>query len=213
MNDSNVIQQTYSPLEDRLNAISHGVGVIAATLGLIFLLMKVDGLYGQLACLVYGLSMIGMFLSSTLYHGVKSPHVKAVLKVIDHSAIYLLIAGTYTPFMVLAIGGGVGLTGMVVVWSIALIGIFFKIFANKRFPKLSVITYLLMGWIAILFIYPLYNALTNEGLWLLVAGGLCYTVGVLFYVAKKVQFTHVIWHVFVVAGCVCHFFSIYYHVI
>ncbi|MFT6991386.1 MAG: hemolysin III, partial [Paraglaciecola sp.] len=86
-------------------------------------------------------------------------------------------------------------------------------FANQRFPKLSVITYLLMGWIAIFFIYPLYNALTTEGLWLLFAGGLCYTVGVLFYVTKKVQFTHAIWHVFVVAGCVCHFLSIYYHVI
>jgi hemolysin III len=213
MNDSSVIQQTYSPLEEKLNAISHAVGGIAATIGLMFLLMRVDGLYGQFACLVYGLSMILMFLSSTLYHSVKSLKVKAVLKVVDHSAIYLLIAGTYTPFMVLAIGGWVGLTGMIVVWSIALIGIFFKIFANKRFPKLSVTTYLLMGWIAIFFIYPLYNALTTEGLWLLVAGGLCYTVGVLFYVAKKVQFTHVIWHMFVAAGCVCHFFSIYYHVI
>ena len=213
MNHSSTLQTTYSPLEERLNAISHGVGGIAAAVGLIFLLIKVDGIYGQFACLVFGLSMILMFLSSTLYHCAKSPNVKAVLKVIDHSAIYLLIAGTYTPFMVLAIGGWVGLTGMIVVWSIALIGIFFKIFANKRFPKLSVITYLLMGWIAILFIYPLFNALTTQGLWLLVAGGLCYTVGVLFYVAKKVQFTHAIWHVFVVAGCVCHFLSIYYHVI
>ena len=213
MNGPSVMQQTYSPLEERLNAVIHGVGVIAATVGLIFLLIKVEGIYGQFACLVYGLSMILMFLSSTLYHWVKSPNVKAVLKVVDHSAIYLLIAGTYTPFMVLAIGGWVGLTGMVVVWSIALIGIVCKIFANQRFPKLSVITYLLMGWIAIFFIYPLYNALTTEGLWLLFAGGLCYTAGVLFYVAKKVQFTHAIWHVFVIAGCVCHFFSIYYHVI
>jgi hemolysin III len=213
MNYSRVMQTTYSPLEEKLNAISHGLGVMAATVGLIFLLMRVDGNYGQFACLVYGLSMILMFLSSTLYHSVKSPNVKAVLKVVDHSAIYLLIAGTYTPFMILAIGGWVGLTGMVVVWSIALIGIVCKIFANQRFPKLSVITYLSMGWIAIFFIYPLYNALSTQGLWLLFAGGLCYTLGVLFYVAKKVQFTHAIWHVFVVAGCVCHFFSIYYHVI
>jgi hemolysin III len=213
MNYSSVMQTTYSPLEEKLNAISHGLGVMAATVGLVFLLMRVDGIYGQFACLVYGLSMILMFLSSTLYHSAKSPNVKAFLKVVDHSAIYLLIAGTYTPFMILAIGGWVGLTGMVVVWSIALIGIVCKIFANQRFPKLSVITYLLMGWIAIFFIYPLYNALTTEGLWLLFAGGLCYTVGVLFYVAKKVQFTHAIWHVFVVAGCVCHFLSIYYHVI
>jgi hemolysin III len=213
MNQTSVISNNYSPLEERLNAISHGVGVIAAIVGLIFLLLKVDGIYGQFACLVYGLSMILMFLSSTLYHSATSPNVKAFLKVIDHSAIYLLIAGTYTPFMVLAIGGWVGLTGMIIVWSIALVGITCKIFANQRFPKLSVITYLLMGWIAIFFIYPLYNALSTEGLWLLFAGGICYTVGVLFYVAKKIQFTHAIWHMFVVAGCMCHFFSIYYHVI
>ena len=213
MNHSSTLQTTYSPLEERLNAVSHGVGVIAATVGLIFLLLKVEGIYGQFACLIYGLSMILMFLSSTLYHWAKSPNLKALLKVVDHCAIYLLIAGTYTPFMLLAIGGWVGLAGMIIVWSIALVGITCKIFANQRFPKLSVITYLLMGWIAIFFIYPLYNALTTQGLWLLVAGGLCYTVGVLFYVAKKVQFTHAIWHVFVVAGCICHFFSIYYHVI
>jgi hemolysin III len=213
MTAPNLAVRPYSPLEELLNTFTHCLGAIAATIVLIFLLLKVEGIYGQFACLVYGLSMIMMFLSSTLYHWVKSPNVKGVLKVVDHSAIYLLIAGTYTPFMVLAIGGWVGLNGMVFVWSIALIGIVCKIFANQRFPKLSVITYLLMGWIAIFFIYPLYNALSTEGLWLLFTGGLCYTAGVLFYVAKKVQFTHAIWHVFVVAGCVCHFFSIYYHVI
>jgi hemolysin III len=213
MNHSNPILKNYSPLEERLNYISHAAGVLAAVVGMIFLLMKADGLYAQFACLVYGLSMILMFLSSTLYHLAKNPSIKAFLKVVDHSAIYLLIAGTYTPFMILAIGGWVGLTGMTIVWSIALLGIFFKIFAKQHFPKLSVITYLLMGWIAVFFCYPLYNALAAQGLWLLVGGGLCYTVGVLFYVAKKVQFTHTIWHVFVVAGCVCHFFSIYYHVI
>jgi hemolysin III len=213
MTTPNLAMRPYSPLEELLNTLTHGVGVIAATVGLVLLLIRVDGIYGQLACLVYGISMILMFLSSTLYHWAKSPNVKAFLKVVDHSAIYLLIAGTYTPLMVLAIGGWVGLTGMIIVWSIALVGITFKVFANQRFPKLSVITYLLMGWLAIFFIYPLYNALTTEGLWLLVAGGLCYTIGVLFYVAKKVQFTHAIWHVFVVAGCVCHFLSIYYHVI
>lgn len=207
------MQPTYSPLEEKLNAVSHGVGVIAATVGLIFLLMRVDDTYGQFACVVYGLSMILMFLSSTLYHLAKNPSLKDFLKVVDHSAIYFLIAGTYTPFMIVAIGGWVGLTGMIIVWSIALIGIVFKIFASQRFPKLSVITYLLMGWIAIFFFYPLYNALTTEGIALLVGGGICYTVGVLFYLAKKIQFTHTIWHLFVVAGCVCHFFSIYYHVI
>jgi hemolysin III len=213
MSTPNLAMRPYSPLEEWLNTLTHGVGVIAATVGLVFLLMRVNGIYGQFTCVVYGLSMILMFLSSTLYHSAKSPNIKAFLKVVDHSAIYLLIAGTYTPFMVLAIGGWVGLAGMIIVWSIALVGITCKIFANQRFPKLSIITYLLMGWLAIFFIYPLYHALTSEGLWLLLAGGLCYTVGVLFYMAKKTEFTHAIWHVFVAAGCMCHFFSIYYHVI
>lgn len=203
----------YSPLEELLNTLTHGVGVIAATVGLVFLLMRVEGIYGQFACLVFGLSMILMFLSSTLYHGAKNSNVKAFLKILDHSAIYLLIAGTYTPLMVLTIGGWVGLTGMIIVWSIALVGIVFKVFASQRFPRLSVVTYLLMGWLAIFFVYPLYNALALQGLWLLLAGGLCYTVGVLFYVAKKAQFTHAIWHMFVSAGCVCHFFAIYDYVI
>lgn len=213
MNQTSVIQQTYSPLEEQLNAISHGLGALAAVVGLVFMLMKVSGVYGQVACSIYGVSMILMFLSSTLYHWAKNPRIKAFLKVVDHSAIYLLIAGTYTPLMVLSIGGWVGLTGMVIVWSIALVGIICKTFANQRFPKLSVITYLLMGWLAIFFIYPLYNALSTQGLWWLLAGGLCYTLGVLFYLAKKVQFTHAIWHLFVAVGSVCHFFSIYYYVI
>ncbi|MFT6990729.1 MAG: hemolysin III, partial [Paraglaciecola sp.] len=129
MPNPNLAVRPYSPLEELLNTLTHGAGVIAASVGLVLLLMRVDGIYGQFACLVYGLSMILMFLSSTLYHWAKSPNVKAFLKVVDHSAIYLLIAGTYTPFMVLAIGGWVGLTGMIIVWSIALIGIVCKIFA------------------------------------------------------------------------------------
>jgi hemolysin III len=213
MTDPNLAVRPYSALEESLNTFTHGLGAIAAIVGLIFLLLRVDGIYEQFACLVYGLSMILMFLSSTFYHCARRPDLRVFLKVVDHSAIYLLIAGTYTPFMLLAIGGEVGLVGMMIVWSIALVGITCKIFANKRFPKLSVITYLLMGWVAIFFIYPLYSALKIEGLWLLLAGGICYTVGVSFYVAKKIQFTHAIWHMFVVAWCICHFLSIYYYVI
>jgi hemolysin III len=213
MNTLTQLKKPYSPLEECLNAISHGLGFVAAILALVLMLLKVDDLYAQLVSIAYGLSMMLMFLSSTLYHSVNSPNLKATLKVIDHSAIYLLIAGTYTPFMLLAVGGDVGLVAMVAIWSIALVGIVFKCFANHRFPKLSVITYLLMGWIALFFIYPLYNALPSNGFWLLIAGGVCYTLGVVFYIAKKIQYTHVIWHLFVVAGCTCHFFAIYYYVI
>ncbi|WP_299083906.1 hemolysin III family protein [uncultured Paraglaciecola sp.] len=213
MTHSPHVLPSYSPLEEKLNGIIHGVGAIAAVVGLVLLILQAGSVAAQLSVLVYGVSMILMFLSSTLYHLTIKPSSKAFLKVVDHSAIYLLIAGTYTPLMVLAIGGWTGFTGMLIVWTIALIGIGFKIFGNQRFPKLSVITYLLMGWLAIFFIYPLYNVLAAQGLWWLVAGGLCYTVGVLFYVAKKVQFTHAVWHVFVAAGCACHFCCIYYYVV
>ena len=187
---------------ERLNSISHLVGAALALVGLGSLLtvsVQTADPWIISSFTIFGVSLVLLYTMSTLYHSFRPTGLKRLFQLFDHIAIYLLIAGTYTPFMLLAIGGWVGLAGMIIVWSIALVGITCKIFANQRFPKLSVITYLLMGWIAIFFIYPLYNALTTQGLWLLVAGGLCYTVGVLFYVAKKVQFTHAIWHVFVVA--------------
>ena len=203
----------YTMVEEWFNASTHCIGFIVALVGLVFLLTKAQGAYAQLIVSVYAVSMLLMFLSSTLYHAVSHPNTKQVLKIIDHVAIYLLIAGTYTPFMLLSIGGWLGKTATVLIWLVALAGILFKCFARGRFPKLSVITYLLMGWFAVLFIYPLYQALPAGGMWLLVMGGLCYTVGVLFYVAKKIQFTHAIWHAFVVGGCLCHFFAIYHYVI
>ena len=184
-----------------------------SVIGFVFLLINAQGLYAQIVVSIYAAAMLLMFLSSTLYHAVALPNAKQVLKKIDHIAIYLLIAGTYTPFMLLSVGGWLGITATVLIWLVALVGILFKCFATGRFPKLSVITYLLMGWFAVLYIYPLYQALSGEGMWLLVFGGLCYTLGVLFYVAKKIQFTHAIWHAFVVGGCLCHFFAIYHYVI
>ncbi|WP_158973063.1 hemolysin III family protein [Paraglaciecola sp. L3A3] len=206
------IAQPYSNTEEWLNATSHALGFIAAFIGLVFLLLRVDGWYPQLVCSVFGVSMMAMFLSSAAYHGVSQPRLKAKLKIIDHSAIYILIAGTYTPLLLLSMGDPLSIAATVLIWLIAALGVGFKCFFHNRFPKLSLATYLLMGWLAIAFIYPLYNALTLQGFWLLLAGGVCYTVGVLFYVAKKVPFTHAIWHLFVGAGCACHYFAIYQNV-
>jgi hemolysin III len=213
MSQINKLQTTYSLIEERFNALTHGLGFIAAVIGLVFLLIKAQGYYEQVVVSIYAAAMLLMFLSSTLYHAVSQPNAKLVLKKIDHIAIYLLIAGTYTPFMLLSVGGWLGITATVLIWLVALVGILFKCFARGRFPKLSIITYLLMGWFAVLFIYPLYQSLAGGGMWLLVLGGLSYTLGVLFYVAKKIQFTHAIWHAFVVGGCLCHFFAIYHYVI
>lgn len=204
---------TYSIIEETLNALTHGLGFIAACIGLALMLLKVDGLLAQFVCITYGLSMMLMFLSSTMYHWVSRPNLKAKLKIFDHVAIYLLIAGTYTPYTVFAVGGQLGLLAICLIWGLAAIGIYCKCFVSSRFPKLSLITYLLMGWLAVFFAFPLYNSLQAEGFWLLLAGGLCYTLGAVFYAAKQFQFTHVVWHLFVIAGCVCHFWSIYQYVI
>jgi hemolysin III len=213
MNQPLIANKPYSTVEEWLNAISHGLGFVGAGIALMVLLARADGIFAQTAAVIYAGSMMLMFLSSTLYHATSKPEYKALLKVIDHCAIYLLIAGTYTPLMLLTVGGWTGISGLVLIWTIALVGVLFKCFARGRFPKLSLITYLLMGWLAVFFIYPLYQALPANGMCLLLSGGLCYTVGVLFYIAKKVKYTHAIWHMFVAAGCACHFFCIYYFVV
>ena len=207
-----VAAKAYSVLEEWLNSISHGAGFVAAIVGLVFLLLRAEQPVAIAAAAVYGATLILMFLSSTLYHSISHTKVKGMLKLFDHSAIYLLIAGTYTPLLLVGIGGWLGITMTAIVWILSTGGVAFKLIARHRFPKVSVATYLLMGWIALGLIYPLYMALPGAGLWLIVAGGLCFSIGVLFYVAKSKRYTHAIWHLFVLGGCSCHFFSIYYFV-
>ena len=198
----------YTLVEEWLNALSHGIGCIASIVGLVFLLSRAADTLAQVASIIYGASMIAMFLSSTLYHAFSNPKAKSVLKVIDHSAIYLLIAGTYTPFMLLAVGGWVGVIGISLIWALAAIGVGFKCVAAVRFPKISVATYLLMGWFALALVYPLYLNLDLSALWWLLAGGIAYSLGTVFYSAKTRHYSHAIWHVFVLVGCVCHYLSI-----
>ena len=204
---------SYSPLEEWLNSITHGLGFIFAVVGLVYLLSNSQTSLAVSVSAVYGTSLSLLFLASTLYHSVSHQGAKQWFKLFDHSAIYLLIAGTYTPFMLVSLGGWLGIISSIVIWTIAIVGVVFKCFVRHRYPKLSVITYLIMGWLAVLLAYPLYQALPGGGMWLLVAGGICFSVGVIFYVAKKIKFTHTIWHLFVLAGCACHYFSIYHFVI
>lgn len=204
---------SYSQSEEWLNSISHGLGFIAAIVGLVFIVLKADTTLSITASAIYGSTLILMLLCSTVYHAVTHQKAKGILKLLDHSAIYLLIAGTYTPLMLVSIGGMLGTVTTIVIWVLALGGVVFKVVAGQRFPKISVMTYLLMGWIAVGLIYPLYKALPGGGLWLIVAGGLSFSIGVLFYVAKSKKYTHAIWHLFVLGGCACHYFSIYYFVL
>lgn len=204
---------TYSIQEERINAFSHGVGLIFAVVGLVYLLIRSESASAITSSAVYGVSLMLMFLTSTVYHSVSNVNTKQFFKLLDHSAIYLLIAGTYTPYLMVSVGGNLGWLAIIVIWSIALFGVVFKCFARHRFPKVSVITYLIMGWLAVLMIYPFYQSVPGVGLLLLLAGGICFSVGVIFYVKKHIKYTHAIWHLFVIAGCACHYFSIYYFVI
>ncbi|NLS14358.1 hemolysin III family protein [Vibrio sp. SM6] len=206
----------YDTREEIANAVTHGLGMIFGIVGLVMLLLQAreydaDGLtFASLS--VYGVSMIVLFLASTLYHAIPTPKAKRWLKTFDHCAIYLLIAGSYTPFMLVSLRTPLAIGLMTVIWLIALLGIVMKLAFVYRFKKLSLMTYLVMGWLSLIAVYPLAQNLASGGLVLLAAGGLIYSFGVIFYVAKRIPFNHAIWHLFVLAGCVCHFLAIYWYV-
>lgn len=211
------MESEYSIKEEVLNSISHGLGVVLGILGLVFLLIKAVDYHADALTItsmsVYGMSIIVLFLASTLYHAIPHQNAKRMLKTFDHCAIYLLIAGSYTPFLLVSLRTPLAIGLMILIWFIALVGIIFKIMFSCRFEKISLISYLSMGWLSLIVIYQLAMAIQVEGLVLLAVGGLIYSLGVIFYVAKRIPFNHAIWHGFVLVGCVCHFFAIYYFVI
>ncbi|MFH4616966.1 hemolysin III family protein [Vibrio diabolicus] len=206
----------YSQREELANTITHGIGMIFGIVGLILLLIKAIDQQADTLTLasmaVYGASIIVLFLASTLYHAIPHPNAKRWLKTFDHCAIYLLIAGSYTPFLLVSLRTPLAFGLMIVIWTIALLGIIMKVAFVYRFKKLSLMTYLVMGWLSLIVIYQLTINLDIGGLTLLAAGGIVYSLGVIFYVTKRIPFNHAIWHGFVLAGCVCHFFAIYYFV-
>jgi hemolysin III len=202
--------------EEIANAVTHGLGVAAAIVGLTLLLTKgIPVLSGwELAAVaIYGGSLVALFLASTLYHAIPHPRAKDILKRIDHGAIYVLIAGTYTPFMTIKLHSEAAHLLLGVVWSLAAAGVIFKIFFVHRFKWLSLSTYLIMGWLALFVVYELWHALDRTGFVLLLAGGLCFTIGAVFYAMKSLRYTHAIWHLWVVAGATCHCVAIGLYVI
>ncbi|MGL4828421.1 MAG: PAQR family membrane homeostasis protein TrhA [Vibrio sp.] len=210
------MSNSYAFKEELANAISHGVGLILGIVGLVLLLVKaIDHQADTLTIAsmsIYGGSMIALFLASTLYHSIPYRRAKRWLKTFDHCAIYLLIAGSYTPFLLVSLRTPLAVGLMIVIWSLALIGILMKIAFVYRFKKLSLVTYLTMGWLSLIVIYQLAIHLDVGGLTLLAVGGLIYSLGVIFYVAKRIPYNHAIWHAFVLAGCACHFLAIYLYV-
>ncbi|MFA0224447.1 hemolysin III family protein [Vibrio splendidus] len=206
----------YSDIEERANAITHGLGVVLGVVGLILLLIRAFDYQADMLTVasmaVYGSSIILLFLASTLYHSITTEKTRRLLKTLDHCAIYLLIAGSYTPFLLVGLRTPLAMGLMAVIWGIALVGIIMKIAFVYRFKRLSLFIYLAMGWLSLIVVYQLAMNINIGGLVLLAVGGVIYSLGVIFYVAKRIPYNHAIWHLFVLAGCACHFFAIYLYV-
>jgi hemolysin III len=209
---SNDIQ---SPFEEKLNAISHGLGAVLGILGLVLLIVfnsnKTD--WSLFSVIVYGVSIIILFTASTLYHSVKNEKKKHFFRIIDHISIYGLIAGTYTPVLLITLSESRGWPLFWTVWGIAAFGVILKIFLTGRLELFSTLLYLVMGWLIVFDFSNLSDAIGSNGILFLIAGGLSYTVGILFYAIDKIPYHHVIWHLFVLAGAVFHFLMIFFFII
>ena len=197
--------------EEIANSVSHGAGLLASVAAAPFL-VHYAALHGDAASIagaaVFAGSMILLYLSSTLYHALPGPRVKSVFRVLDHAAIFLLIAGTYTPITLGVLRGAWGWTLLALVWGLAFGGIVLTAVGGVRYPKLSMVLYLGMGWLAVAAVKPLWLRMPAGGLALLAAGGIAYTAGTAFYAAKRLPYAHFIWHLFVIAGTSCHFAAV-----
>lgn len=207
----------YTLAEELINAISHGVGallaIVALTVGVIFSVWQ-NNTWCVVSVAVYGGCQILLYTNSTIYHALRPNMGKRVFRVIDHCSIFLLIAGTYTPFTLVTLRGPLGFTLFGLVWGAAVLGITLNIIDMKRFSKFSMVCYLVMGWAIVLAARPLMAALEPGGLWLLLLGGVFYTAGAGFYAwGKRKKFIHSVWHFFVLAGSAAHFFSILFYVV
>jgi len=208
--------QHYTQAEERANIYSHAFGIAVSVVALVVMIIKANE-YGNIRDLVsvaiFGLSMIALYTSSTLYHSATDQNKRARYRVIDHAMIYVLIAGTYTPLTLIALGGIIGWVIFAVSWTMAATGIILKLFFTGRFDALSTALYVLMGWIIVAALEPLRVNLRGDGLTWLFAGGVAYTTGALLYSIKAIKFNHAIFHFFVLLGSLCHFVSVYFFVL
>jgi hemolysin III len=202
--------------EEIWNGITHGIGTGLAIAGLTTLVVLAS-IYGNTLHLIsfsiYGGTLVLLYLASTLYHSIQIPKAKQILRVLDHAAIYLLIAGTYTPFLLVNLRGRLGYTLLAVVWGIALTGIIFRTIFAGRFEVLTTIGYVAMGWLLVVAYEEMSTAVSPAGMGLILAGGIVYTMGVIFYAWKRIPYNHAIWHLFVIGGSACHYFAMVYHVL
>jgi len=206
----------YTVLEEVFHAITHGVGVLLSIFGLswmLYLSIGAEDPWRVVASSIYGATLIMLFLASTAYHSMYASRHREIFKLLDHCAIYLLIAGTYTPFLLVAMRNNTGWWLFGTIWALATAGIIKKLWFRHRYPKIALASYLAMGWLAVIAAPQMAEAIGPNGMAWLVAGGVLYSVGAIFYVAKKIPFNHTVWHLFVLGGGVCHFLSIAWHVL
>ncbi len=210
------LEKIYTPQEEKLNIVTHGFGLGLSIIATVLLLVKAidsDSIWQVISSAIYGLSLITLYLASTLYHASTQPDKRRKLNIFDHASIFVLIAGTYTPFLLVTLRGPWGWSLFGVIWGIALAGIIFKIFYTGRFNKASTIAYILMGLIILIAIKPLIENLSLDGLYWLIAGGVSYIIGAIFYLQKNMSYHHPVFHVFVLVGSFCHFWAVYFYVL
>ena len=206
----------YLPAEERINIVSHAFGLLLSIVGLVLLVIhasKYGNAWDVFGFTVFGASLVILYAASTWYHSTAEPELRRKLRIVDHAAIYVLIAGTYTPFAIITLAGSTGNTIFIVVWSMAICGIGLKLFFTGRFNLLSTTMYVLMGWMMVFLIGPMRESLPAGGMAWLAVGGLSYTIGAILYGLKRISFGHAIFHMFVLVGSISHFVSIYFYVL
>lgn len=206
----------YTAGEEIFNSISHGVGALlsiaALTLLIVFAVFRSDG-YGLASAIIFGVSLILLYSMSTVYHIIRNETAKKVLRIFDHCSIFILIAGTYTPYLLMCMRNALGWTMFGIIWGVTILGIILNAINLERFRVFSLICYICMGWAIIFTIKPIVQSIALPGVVLLIAGGVVYTAGVVFYVLKKYRYMHSIWHLFVLGGSVCHYLSVLLYVL
>ena len=205
----------YTPAEELANSLTHGFGLLLSIAGLIVLIANASafGVREIASCGIYGASLILVYTTSTLYHSSAAIESKRRLRTLDHVAIFLLIAGTYTPFVLIALRGTWGWSLFTIVWTLAVLGVVFELTSLRRFRGAMVALYIAMGWVGLIALKPLVAALPSAGLWLLFGGGVSYTFGVLFYAWRSLRYHHAVWHLFVLGGSVLQYFAVLWYVL
>ena len=206
----------YTPREEKANAVTHGFGLVLSIAGLVVLVCRSSqhgDAWSITSSAIFGATLVLLYTTSTLYHSLLGVNAKALLRKLDHAAIFLLIAGTYTPFLLVSLRGAWGWSLFGVIWGLAIVGVAIKFWFAGRFRVLSTLIYIGMGWLVVIALRPMLKAVPIGGLWLLLLGGLSYTGGTIFYLWKRLPYHHALWHLFVLGGSICHWIAIFGYVV